>query len=78
MIFLVPSGRFQLVQDPNRPWSEQEAMRLSRQMEAFLIANGVPYHTVEAVGPNQRVTEVLNVMLERGVIDRIPPLSPED
>lgn len=78
LIFYVPSGRFQLVEDPDRPWDEEGAQKLSRQMESFLIANGVPYHTVESVGPNARVAEVLEVMLERGLIDRMPPLAPED
>lgn len=77
-IFFVPSGRFEVVQDPDRPWEDDESRRFGAMLQAFLIANGVPFHTVEAVGPQARMTEVLTVLLNAGMIDSVPPLLPAD
>jgi predicted ATPase len=77
-IFFVPSGRFAVTRDPDREWADDASRALGAQLESYLIANGISYHTVQAVGPQARLGEVLGVLLDRGLIDKMPPLVPKD
>lgn len=74
-VFYVPSGKFPLQEDPNRRWKVEEAEKLDRVIHAFLDANSVPYHQVEAVPLSERMTEVCSVLVDRKLISDMPPLE---
>ena len=71
-IFYVPSGRFPLQEDPNRRWSIEEALRLDVVIKSFLDANGIQYHAIESVRPEERLEEVCQVLHSSKLIKKIP------
>jgi len=71
-IFFVPSGRFPVQKDPNRPWTTEESQRMSSVLQAFLDANGVPYYEIQSATLEDRLAEALAVLHDQKLIPSLP------
>jgi len=72
-VFFVPSGKFPVQQDPNRPWNTEESKRMSSILQAFLDANGVEYYEIQSLTLEERLSEALTVLKDKGLIPKMPP-----